>query len=152
MNVDHSGFDSIFEEEKVEMKSRVTSYRDLIVWQRAIQLVESVYHLTQNLTDSEKLAFAGHLNGAAVIIPAKIAEGWGRKNTKNYLQLLKTARASLFTTETYIIVLKNVDRISIEEEEKVLGLVDEVKKMLNGLIKSLNNKLKTTTGSSSSNY
>jgi four helix bundle protein len=68
------------------------------------------------------------------------------------LQLLKTARASLFTTETYIIVLKNVDRISMEEEEKVLGLVDEVKKMLNGLIKSLNNKLKTTTGSSSSNY
>ena len=48
MNVDHSGFDTIFEEEKVEMKSRVTSYRDLIVWQRAIQLVESVYHVTQN--------------------------------------------------------------------------------------------------------
>jgi four helix bundle protein len=61
------------------------------------------------------------------------------------LQLLKTARASLFTTETYIMVLKNVELISKQDEDRVLSLVDEVKKMLNGLIKSLNNKLKITS-------
>ncbi len=147
MNIDNTGFDTIFEEEKVELKAKVTSYRDLIVWQRSIQLVEAVYHVTKNLTDAEKLSFSSHLNGSVVLIPAKIAEGWGRKNTKNYLQLLKTARASLFTTETYIMVLKNVDLISKQDEDRVLSLVDEVKKMLNGLIKSLNNKLKI-----SSNY
>jgi len=145
MNTDNTGFDTIFEDEKVELKAKVTSYRDLIVWQRSMQLVEAVYHVTKNLTDAEKLAFSSHLNGSVVLIPAKIAEGWGRKNTKNYLQLLKTARASLFTTETYIMVLKNVELISKQDEDRVLSLVDEVKKMLNGLIKSLNNKLKITS-------
>ncbi|MDP2387834.1 MAG: four helix bundle protein [Bacteroidota bacterium] len=147
MNVDGNSFDNMFDEEKaVGLRAKVTTYRDLIVWQRAMQLVEGVYNVTKRLPDSEKLAFASHLNSAVVIIPAKIAEGWGRKNTKNYLQLLKTARASLFTTETYLIVLKNVDLVTAEEETKLLGYVDEVKKMLNGLIKSLNNKLKTSGG------
>lgn len=148
MNIDGNSFDNIFEEERaVEMKSKVTSYRDLIVWQRAMQLVEGVYGITKRLPESEKIALASQLNSAVVVIPAKIAEGWGRKNTKNYLQLLKTARASLFTTETYLIVLKTVDLIGEEEEQKLLGYVDEVKKMLNGLIKSLNNKLKTNPNS-----
>jgi four helix bundle protein len=152
MSIDGNSFDNMFEEEKVvETRARVTTYRDLIVWQRAIQLVEGVYNVTKTLPDSEKLSFASHLNSAVVLIPAKIAEGWGRKNTKNYLQLLKTSRASLFTTETYLIVLKNVNLISAEEEAKLLGYVDEVKKMLNGLIKSLNNKLKVS-GNTNSNY
>jgi four helix bundle protein len=145
MNIDGNSFDNVFEEERVEIKAKVTTYRDLIVWQRAMQLVEGVYNVTKRLPDSEKLAFASHLNSAVVVIPAKIAEGWGRKNTKNYLQLLKTARASLFTTETYLIVLKNVSLIEEDEEGRLLGYVDEVKKMLNGLIKSLNNKLKTSS-------
>ena len=145
MSRDGNSFDNMFEDEKVaETRAKVTTYRDLIVWQRAMQLVEGVYNVTKKLPDSEKLAFASHLNSAVVVIPAKIAEGWGRKNTKNYLQLLKTARASLFTTETYLIVLSNVNLINQDEEGKLLGYVDEVKKMLNGLIKSLNNKLKTS--------
>ena len=144
MNLDNTSFDTMFEEEKMEVKTRVTSYRDLIVWQRSMQLVEAVYHITKNLPEAEKLAFTTNLNSTVVLVPAKISEGWGRKDTKNYLQLLKTARASLFTTETYIMVLRNVNLINQQEEEKALGLIDEVKKMLNGLIKSLNNKVKTT--------
>jgi hypothetical protein len=61
MNTDNTGFDTIFEDEKVELKAKVTSYRDLIVWQRSMQLVEAVYHVTKNLTDAEKLAFSSHL-------------------------------------------------------------------------------------------
>lgn len=146
VEIDGNSFDNIFEEDRsMEAKAKVTSYRDLIVWQRAMQLVEGVYHVSKNLPENEKVALAGQINAAAVVVPAKIAEGWGRKNTKNYLQLLKTARASLFITETYLIMLQTVGLIEESEEQRLLGYVDEVKKMLNGLIKSLNNKLKTNT-------
>jgi len=145
MNIDDKDFNFNFDPEKPQadvVKPRVSSYRDLVVWQRAMQLVDEAFKINKSVSESDRVAFTNNLLQIVVAVPAKIAEGWGRKNTKNYLQLLKTARASLFQAETYLIVLKTNNLISDEIETISLGYIDEVKKMLNGLIKSLNNKLK----------
>ena len=85
----------------------VKSYKDLVVWQKGIMLVDLVYAVTGKFPKEEMYGLTNQIRRAAVSIPANIAEGWGRDSTKNYLQFLRISRGSLYEVETMLTISFN---------------------------------------------
>ena len=119
----------------------VTSYRDLVVWQKAMALVSVVYKLTHTFPDSERFGLTSQIQRAAVSIPSNIAEGQGRLATKEFRHFLGVARGSLKELETQLLVSIDLDYTSKVQASACLDLADEVGRMLNALIKALGMKL-----------
>lgn len=124
----------------------ITTYRQLTVWQRAMELVKAVYLLTKSLPDSEKFGITSQLQRAAISIPANIAEGWGRSHRGEYLHHLSFARGSLMEIETLLIVTKELELLPKESIKGTWDLSQEVGKMLTALIASLQNGKRTNSG------
>jgi four helix bundle protein len=117
--------------------STIKSYRELIVWQRSLDLVEAVYRLTQVLPASERFGLAGQLRRAAVSIPSNIAEGQSRNSTGEFLQALGVARGSLAEVETQLLIMGRLGYLAEEPLQVVLAECAEIGRMLNGLTRSL---------------
>lgn len=120
---------------------KLNSYKDLIAWQKALVLVKEVYKLTKTLPENEKFNFVSQLNRSALSIPSNIAEGWGRESKGSFTNFLKIARGSLYELETQIIILKEVELVTDDYTTSILDLITEEIKILNSLIKSINNKV-----------
>ena len=82
------------------MEHTVKSYRDLIAWQRARDLVREVYLLTATFPVGERFGLVSQMDRSAVSIPSNIAEGYGRATTQDYLHFLRIARGSAYELET----------------------------------------------------
>ena len=123
------------------MQSAVTpiiqSYRDLIVWKKAMSLVLNVYKSTQDFPKTETYGLATQLRRAAVSIPSNIAEGQARLTTVEFKQSLGHARGSLMEVETYILLAQELSYLQNDESENLLARTAEVGKILNGLLNSL---------------
>jgi four helix bundle protein len=119
----------------------VTSYHDLTVWQKAIDLVVACYRLTERFPRTEAYGLAVQLQRAAVSVPSNIAEGAGRHHTKEYIRHLGIARGSLFEAETQIIIAGRLGYVGEDDMRPVLAGVAEIGRMLHGLIASLERKL-----------
>ncbi len=117
----------------------VNSFRDLLVWQKSIDFVESVYKLVKILPKDEIYALSDQLKRAVVSIPSNIAEGSGRNSTKEYIQFLYVALGSACEVETQIVIAERIGYI--KEAENYIQEINEIKKMLNGLISSLKRTL-----------
>lgn len=126
------------------MKEKINTYKDLLVWQKAVAVVTSIYTLTKSFPQEEKFGIISQLNRASVSIPSNIAEGWGRESTKSYLQFLKIARGSLMETETLLEISKNLKLITDIDFTAISNDLEEVSKMLQGLIKSIQQKINLT--------
>lgn len=124
----------------------VTSYHDLIVWQKAIDFVVDTYRLTGQFPRAELYGLMSQLQRAAVSVPSNIAEGAGRGHTREFIHHLYVSRGSLFESETQIIIAQRLDYASEEDIKPLLGMIAEVGKMLNGLIASLERKLDSSAG------
>ncbi|MCF8423954.1 MAG: four helix bundle protein [Bacteroidia bacterium] len=122
----------------------MNSYRNLIVWQKSVALVTDIYTLTKSFPQEEKFGIVSQLNRASVSIPSNIAEGWGRESSKNYLQFLRISRGSLMETETLLEISKNLNYINDSEFKVISDNIEEVSKILQGLIKSIQQKIKIT--------
>ena len=125
-----------------EKSKAITSYRDLVVWQRAMALVSAIYKLTRTFPESERFGLTAQIRRAAVSIPSNIAEGQGRLATKEFRQFLGVARGSLKELETQLLISINLAYAGAEEADDCLELADEVGRMLNALIKALERKIK----------
>lgn len=113
----------------------ITSFKELIVWQKAIELVKEVYFVTEKFPKNELYGLVSQMRRAAVSIPSNIAEGYKRKNLGEYIQFLSIADASSAELETQEIISKDLYRnINFLKME---SLLTEVQKMLFALIKSL---------------
>ena len=123
------------------MQGSINSYKELIVWQKSIQLVTNIYTLTKNFPADEKFGIISQLNRAVVSIPSNIAEGWGRELSKNYLNFLRISRGSLMEVETLILISKNLNYLNEKEFNEIITKIEEVGKILQGLIKSIQLKL-----------
>ena len=121
-----------------ETTNKISSYKDLLVWQKAITLVKEIYLLTKTLPDEEKFGLTSQMRRCSVSIPSNIAEGWGRNSTKSYIMFLKIARGSLLELETQTIICNELAYVSNEDYNKINSLIVEESKMLNALIKSIN--------------
>lgn len=113
------------------------SYRDLIVWQKSMNLVTLIYKLVLELPENEKFGLTPQIKRSAISIPSNIAEGYGRNYRKDYSRFLQIARGSLFENQTQLEIAVNLDFIKAENLNEIKELSIEVEKMLNSLIKKL---------------
>lgn len=113
------------------------SYKDLIVWKKSIELVMEVYILTENFPKSEIYGLTSQIRRAAVAIPSNIAEGQKRAHQKEFLQFLYISYSSGAELETQIEICKKLPKLKNFDYSKVETLLNEIMKMLNGLISSL---------------
>ena len=114
------------------------SYRDLLVWQKAMSLVTEVYKATRLFPKEEVYALTSQIRRAAISIPSNIAEGQGRQSRKECLQFLAVARGSLLELETQILIAQNLGYLAPVQTKLISDATAELGKMLNGLMNSLN--------------
>lgn len=107
------------------------SHKDLIVWNKSIELVEEVYKLTKKFPQDELYGITSQMRRAAVAIPSNIAEGYARKSYKEHLQYYLIAFSSAQELDTQLIITKRLNLISIENIKMAEKLIDEVCRMLN---------------------
>lgn len=118
------------------------SYRELNVWKKSMALSVDVYTATQSFPSLEQFGITSQLRRATTSIPLNIAEGWGRGINKSYIQFLKIARGSLFEVETIVLLCKELNYILEVNCEEILARTNEIGKMINSLIKSIELKIK----------
>ena len=116
-------------------ENRVRSHEDLFVWQKSITFVTQIYKMTEKYPTHELYGLTNQIRRAAVSIPSNIAEGAGRKNTKEFIQFLYIARGSASELETQIIIAKKLGYMN--DEESLISDITIIRKMLNALITSL---------------
>ena len=110
----------------------IKSYKELIVWQKSIELVGEIYKITRLLPKSEIFVLISQMQRAAVAIASNIAEGFGRKHPREFAHFLSIAFGSALELETQIIIVKQ--QHSGLELTRAEGLLVEVQKMLRALI------------------
>ena len=113
------------------------NYQDLIVWQKAMDLVVEVYRATKQFPKEELYGLTSQLRRAIVSVPSNIAEGQGRRSAKEFLQFLSIAHGSLREIETQLMIARRIDYLSAEALGPLLNLAAEVGRLLQGLSNSL---------------
>jgi four helix bundle protein len=113
------------------------SYRDIKVWQRAIELVVDIYSCTRSFPKEEMYGLVGQLRRAAVSIFSNIAEGKGRRTDKEFLLFLHHARGSVFELETQLTIAGLLGYIPEPDVHRIANSASEVARMLSGLIKAI---------------
>ena len=115
----------------------IQSYKDLLVWQRGMDLVETVYVLARKLPASEQWGLTSQMRRAAISVPSNIAEGYGRNATGEYRHHLSIARASLLELETQVLLCERLEYLVETEIKPVLKEINDISKMLASLIAKL---------------
>ena len=116
---------------------KILSYKDLVVWQKSMELVENVYRLTLKLPQAERRGLMSQMRGAAVSVPSNIAEGYGRQATGAYRHHLSISRGSLLEVETQVLLCEKLGYLENLHTQKVLGEIQQISKMLGSLINKL---------------
>src|SRR4051812_41423702 len=107
----------------------VTNYRDLLAWQRAIDLCVEIYRLTASFPPAEAFGVTSQMRRAAVSVASNIAEGSGRRTSKDLLNFLSHSRGSLKETESLLYVAGRLSLCDPERCERAFGLADETSRL-----------------------
>jgi four helix bundle protein len=110
--------------------TKIQSYKELIVWQKSIKLVKEIYNVTKRFPKSELFALVDQIRRASVSIPSNIAEGYGRRSHKEYLQFYAIAYGSALEVETQLIISRELNLITQAEFGQTNTILTEVIKML----------------------
>lgn len=119
----------------------IKSYKDLIIWQKSIDLAVEVYKLSSKFPKEEVYGLTSQIRRAATSTSLNIAEGYGRNTTKNYINSLYIAQGSLQEVESALLLSTRLNFTTEQECEKANSLILEELKMFNSLIHSLENKI-----------
>ena len=111
-----------------------SSYRELTVWQKAMELAEEVYHLAKKLPKEETYALSDQMRRAAVSVPSNIAEGHGRESKNEFRSFLSIANGSVSELETQLLLCIRLGYLSKADTESALSLSNEINRMLSALI------------------
>lgn len=117
--------------------STIYSYRDLKVWQQAMELAKVCYELTRGFPRDELFGMTSQIRRSAASIPANIAEGNGRENRGDYIHSLRIAQGSFKELDTHLLLSEQIGLTSPEPVQLILGRCETVGKMLRALIRSL---------------
>ena len=123
-----------------KLMQKISSYQQLEIWQKSMILVTTIYQITSAFPKTEIFGLTSQMRRAAVSIPSNIAEGWGRKLTKEFIQYLRIARGSLLELETHLMISQNLGYIENQISNKLLLSTLEINKMINSMISSLEKK------------
>ena len=124
----------------MEEGMKIKSYRDLVVWQKSMELVTDVYEITKGFPKEEIYALTSQIRRSAVSVPSNIAEGYGRNSTQDYIRFLQIACGSLYELQTQLEIGVKISYAAESEVKGVISLSTEVERMLVTLIKKLSNK------------
>ena len=113
------------------------SYRDLIVWQKAIAMVTDIYRATQGFPRHETYGLTSQMRRSAVSVASNIAEGQGRLSRREFRHFLGLARGSLLEMETQVVIAENLGYLSKVEAQRLALASGEVSRLLHGLMQSL---------------
>ena len=116
---------------------RVRDYRDILVWQRAVEFVAEIYRLSAWFPRTEQFGLTAQLRRASVSVAANIAEGSGRATARDLMNFLSYARGSLNEAESMVFVAIRLKFVSAAESTNALRLADETSRMLAGLRTSI---------------
>jgi len=126
------------------MGDRVSDYKDLKVWQLAMQIAKKTYQLTTAFPKDQTYVLIPQMQRAAISIASNIAEGNAREVTKDYIRFISIAQGSASELETQIILAKELGYISGNDSTKILEDIIVIRKMLNKLRNSLKLRLNPT--------
>jgi len=121
-------------------QEKIKSYKDLLAYQKAYELALEVYKITKNFPKEEVYGLVSQARRATVSIPSNIAEGYRRGSRKEYIQFLNIAYGSAAELETQISLAYDLNMLNEESYRRVIGLSEEVSKLLFSLIRSLKQK------------
>jgi len=113
------------------------SYRDLIAWRKAMDLVTEIYGVTRAFPQDERYGLTNQLRRAAVSVPSNIAEGQARFSRKEFHHFLSHARGSLVEIETQLMIAQNLGYLLTKQVNALLEHTAELGRVLNGLIASI---------------
>jgi four helix bundle protein len=116
--------------ENIFMSNKVKNYRDLIIWQKGIDLVKKIYTMTGDFPQEEKFGLTNQLRRSAVSVPSNIAEGQTRQHTNEFRQFLYMALGSLAEVDTQLIIAKELRYISEDDLDEVATKIIEMRKMI----------------------
>ncbi len=116
------------------------THKDLNVWKEAIQLVTDVYRMTRSFPKDEQFGLTSQIRRAAISIPSNIAEGSARASGKEFTQFLCISMGSAVELETQLIISRNLEYVSEMNYQRISDKVNNISKMIQGLIKSVKAK------------
>lgn len=119
-------------------KSR--NYRDIIAWQRAMDLVQVVYGLSNRFPKEEMYGLTSQIRRAAVSVPSNIAEGEGRNSPNDFARFLAIAHGSLREVETQLLIAVRLEYLAEDDVGNALQLCEETGRIINGLKRSLQSR------------
>lgn len=120
--------------------ARPKSYRDLVVWQKGIELTKRIYELTKKFPTEERFGLISQLRRAAVSIPSNLAEDQARRTTGEFLQFISHAEGSVAEVDTQLFLAIELGFIADSEAAHCFNLVVDLRRMLNGLRRKLDTK------------
>jgi four helix bundle protein len=118
----------------------INSYRDLRVWQESMALAESCYRLTRGFPKEEVFGLSSQIRRGAASVPANIAEGYGRENTRTFVQYLRIAQGSLKVVETHLLLAQRVGLVAQTQIDVPMEQCEAIGKMLRSFIRALQKK------------
>ena len=119
------------------MNQSTQNYKDLIVWQKGIELAKIIYRLTGTFPREERFGLISQMRRAAVSIPSNIAEGQARRTTPEFIQFLSHAEGSAAELDTQIILAVELQFCLKKAALPIYELIDEIRRMLNALRRKL---------------
>jgi four helix bundle protein len=118
----------------------MASYRELIVWQKSMDLTVAAYALVKHFPKDEAYGLSLQIRRAASSIPANIAEGWGREGSKEFAQFARVAQGSLKELETHLFLSARLKLAPEAQINALFPVVEDVSKLLRALIRSLQSR------------
>ena len=115
----------------------MNKFKDLIVWQKSIEIVTVIYSLTASFPKEEMYGISSQIRRCAISIPSNIAEGAGRGTPKDFSHFLDIAKGSSFELETQLLISLNLKYLNHDKYETIAAQLNEIQKMITGLQKSL---------------
>lgn len=116
---------------------KVISYKDLLIWNKGIEIVKDIYKLTEKFPESEKYAIINQMHRSAISIPLNIAEGQARQHTKEFVQFLYIALGSLAELDTQLIIARDLEYINGDNLNGLDLKIVELRKMIRSIISKL---------------
>jgi len=124
--------------------AKIDGYKDLIAWQKAMDLVESVYRSSSRFPPDERFGLTSQIRRAAVSIPCNIAEGYSRPSKADYIRFLEMARGSANEVETQLRIALRLGFVAAAQTADTMSLTKEIQRILKGLVDGLHRTRRST--------
>ncbi|HKX86714.1 MAG TPA: four helix bundle protein [Flavobacterium sp.] len=119
----------------------MSTFRDLLIWQKSMTLVTEIYLLTNSFPKEEIYGLTSQIRRSSISIPSNIAEGFGRNGNQDYLKFLNFSIASLFEMQTQIEIAFNLNYITQQQFNKIYDEAKELERMTSSFIRKIKERI-----------